>query len=211
MARLNFWTTTPSGGWRFFEFRTRAVLRSDNGDDLVREIIAHRQYKGLEPTDAPTVRLEVERQACARLSRRDCTAEGIDDEWVPIDDRALNNFSLSTIMEVSNVMFDIIKNGEAAMVPMHEVERRRDICSRCPLNAHATGCISCSLLYSTVNLVIPASRKFEDMHVCGACGCSLSAKLQVPLDKLKQIDASREIQYPKWCWMNEEPANSLQS
>lgn len=209
MARLNFRNTTPPGGWKFYEHRTRLTLSDHTFSELRDKVIDHRRHKGLEPTDADTVSLEIERQICARLSKRDCTAEGTTDEWVPIDDRAGSTLDLVAILSFSKAALDWLVSG-AETVPLAEAQRRREICAGCPLNNPASGC-KCGPLYALINAAVPADKRWDDLHICAACACTLKAKVHLPMSMINESNEGRKLDFPRWCWQRHDHEAALLS
>src|SRR5690348_8279506 len=75
MALLNFRNTEPPDGYRYLQRETGVWIRAELLCELVDQVIAHRQYKNLGPTDKETVELEVQRQICAGVPKGICQEE----------------------------------------------------------------------------------------------------------------------------------------
>jgi hypothetical protein len=105
-------------------------------------------------------------------------------------------------MGFSKAAFDWLVTG-AQLVPMDHMLRRQAVCLGCPLNNPVKAC-SCSLFYKTINKLVPAERRHVEMHVCGACGCSTNAKVQMPIETVIKADGDRRINYPLGCWVRSE-------
>lgn len=83
-----------------------------------------------------------------------------------------------------------------------EANRRAEICAGCPLNVRAEGCLPCFGVDAAIYAVIGGRRTPLDhqLNACAACGCSVKAKIWVPLDTLKAHDR-HQGEYPEHCWM----------
>ncbi len=198
MATLRTPRTAPPGGFFYFQKETRLRIKADNLDELVGRVIEHRQQNRLEPTDRISVSLGIQQQICARLGKSHCRREGPDDPWVP---RAEGEtlLTLQSVMAASRAAFEWLGGG-MKLVDMEENHRRHEICADCPLNQPMTGC-RCSVLFAMIAKVVPENRRFGDLHVCHACGCSLAAKCAAPLNVLRASEEGRNVSYPAWCWM----------
>lgn len=199
MARMKYLRTVPSRGWDYLQKETRLRMEGESLDDLARQVVAHRLYKGLPGLSIEEAKLDIERQICARLSERECVSEGIQDEWTPINDNP--TITLSAVIGASKAALEFVASG-ADLVPEAERSRRAEICKSCPLNLQVRGC-RCSLFYKMIDKMIPKERRDPDLFVCSACSCSLQAKTNLPANVIKAGDAGRNIQYPNWCWIPE--------
>lgn len=197
MARLRHPNSAPPGNWTYRQKETGCVITSDNLMGLVLKVRQHRAYKGLGPTDVPTVRMEIEQQICTRLNEEHCIPEP-GDGWVPVRDSA--HIRLSDILAFSKTMLEWFSKG-LALVPMKEAERRRKICVDCPLNRQPSGC-KCGALYRMIAATVPKERQFEDVHVCGVCQCSLKAKVNLPMEVIETGTKGRNLQFPVHCWQH---------
>lgn len=203
MARMKFPATVPPRGWAYIQADTKLKITGESLSDLAAKVVAHRKYKGLPGADKETATLDIERQICSRLSKRDCTAEGLEDEWKPVSDNP--NVRLGTVMAVSKVLFDVVALGKLA--PKDQAAQRGEVCKGCPLNNAMTGC-KCSIFYKTINKFIPLERRDPELGVCGACSCSLNAKVNIPIEAIQKADTGRNIEYHANCWVRNEIANA---
>lgn len=197
MAVLKHQGTAPPGGFKYKQLETGLTMTGDSLQDLVAKVASHRRYKGLKPDGEEMIALEVQRQICTRLGKEDCKEETGGDKWVPVP--VMPRFTLQDFLAFSRTMLEFIKVG-GAIVPIDEAQRRRAICVACPLNQRATGC-KCSVFYKAVEAAVPKERRWDDLHVCQLCSCSLQAKVQVPMDVL--IADRRKIDWPVHCWMKD--------
>ena len=198
MAKLRNPNEGPPGGFRYTEYRSGLQIKEPTLMDCAHKVVEHRKHRGWGPIDVQTVRAEVERQICSRLGAQHCVSEGPDDKWKPINDMMLN-FRLSSIMAASKAALEWLSSG-LGMSSMEENQRRRALCSNCTLNQPATGC-KCSVLYRMIDNAVPAERRFEDLHICGACGCSLKAKCAAPDNVIIASEKGRDLTYPHHCWV----------
>lgn len=208
MALLKRKNTQPPGGFTYYQKETRLLLKGDNLSELIDRVIAHRKYKNLPTGDAEEVSLEIQRQICTRLGRHECSAEGIADEWVPIE-HAGPLVTLSAITGFSAAALEWIKSG-GELVPIEEAQRRREICISCPLNSPVGGC-KCSAFYNLVASIVPSERQLEDLHVCHACACSLQAKVHLPMNVVRESNDGRKLDFPVYCWQLEESGETSSS
>lgn len=199
MATLRDKRTKPPRGYNYRQQETALEIEGDSLDELVERVIAHRAYKGLLPRDPGTVQLEIERQICTRLGLHECRPEA-GDNWTPIKDR-VGIPSPMGILAMSKAALDWIRGG-GGFVAREESERRAAICRSCPANRPMTGC-KCSALFRVVDGLVPADRRLPGIGLCLSCGCTLTVKVNVPLEILRKADEGRDIQYVSGCWMRE--------
>ncbi len=202
MALLRFSNQVPPmGGFRFRQPESRLVIEGESLTDLVERIRDHRIHKGLAPTDRESIRLEAERQICGRLGLAECKPEGIADEWTPVP-AGSDVMSLEKISSFSRAAWEWGKSG-GELVPLHEAERRRDICAGCAANTDpGHDCFTCKL-GQLIAAAVPAERRFPELHVCGHCGCELRSKVSLPKKVIIASDIGRGIVYPNHCWQKE--------
>lgn len=204
MALLKFRNEAPPGGWRYFQAETRLMIKGDGPDNLLSNVIEHRKYKGLTPTDRETVWLEIERQLCSRLSERNCVREGPNDDWVPVKEQK-SVVDFGAIVGFSRAALEWIGSGRE-VVPAAEAQRRAAICLACPLNAPSEGCLPCSVLYGMIEKSVPKHRRIEGLEICGVCHCSNQAKVNLPADVVRESNRERGLAFPSHCW--QQPLSS---
>lgn len=96
-----------------------------------------------------------------------------------------------------------------------EAERRASICSKCVFNQPIVGCSACNsnALQGLVNQVVGSHPTTVDatLNACQICGCSLRAKVWLPLDLLvKHMPEAQRAQFPPahnsfpGCWLRAE-------
>lgn len=193
MALLKRWRQSPPGGFTYRQAETALTITAENGDALVDQVVAHRVYRNLTPTDRETVRLEIERQICVRLGHSDCRPESKDDPWVP-QDGTKPRMGMTQILAFSRAALAFIKSG-GALAPMEVVRERAVGCLQCPLNIPLVGC-SCTIFYKAVAAAVPDDRKIEGLNLCQACGCSLVAKVNLTDEQIVESNEGRKISWP---------------
>jgi len=82
---------------------------------------------------------------------------------------------------------------------------RAAVCMACPEHASSiSGCEGCSgnFLRNAINLVVGNFQfpGYDRLGACAACGCALKAKVQLPIEYLKD----RNEKLPDYCWINTE-------
>jgi hypothetical protein len=194
MATIKSFSTVPPGGWKYVQPETGARFSGHTFDELKKQVKVHREYKGL-PTDE--LDLDVQRQLCAGLGTEWCKPEPGED-YRPVRDLTSE---LTTQMAISlgKAITAFVADG-GQMVEKVEAEERAAKCRGCPFNKPARLC-SCSAVYSLVEALIPKERKYEGISVCMACGCSLQAKVNLPLGVIG-ASLPADLVLPPWCWQN---------
>jgi len=196
MAKIKNFNLVPPGGWRFVERTTGVRFTKDNWSDLLRAVTEHRKYKGL-PTE--TVSDEIQEQLCSGLSTEFCQpADG--ENYQPVNDLTQQ---LTTEMAISAnaALTATIKRaveGQDVWNSPEESAARAAVCRTCPFNKPTKNC-SCHMVYRLINMMIPASRTHDGLGVCMACGCSLQAKVNLPMEVV-QASQNPSTSFPEWCW-----------
>ena len=181
-----------------FRSETGVWFISDNYDDLIKKIEPHRSYKNL-PLD--TIHSDVQRQLCAGLTTTECQPEP-GENYRPVKDLTTTLTTakaISLTKSVAGILAEVA-SGRSALCDKTEAAARADICRRCPFNRSANLC-SCSAVYKAIEAAIPKDRRYPDISVCAACGCSLQAKVNLPLGVIKASN-SPEVVFPAWCWQH---------
>ena len=197
MATLRHPNDVPPCGWQYLEPRTRLKITGDNLSDLVSKVALHRKHNGFDAA-LDKARMDVQRQICSKLGKRECLSEGPGDPWKPVHDLT-RTASISEIMAFSRAALDWLMGGRG-IVSLEVNEGRRQACVACPMNQPVQGC-RCAPLYRMIDRAIPEERRFGDLHVCGVCGCSLKAKCAVPDSVVAASDKGRDLPYPVGCWV----------
>lgn len=197
MARLRNRRDVPNGGWKYIQKESHLKIEGESLDDLAKKVIAHRAFKGYSRATTDEAKQDIERQICTRMSGRECIAEGLDDEWVPVN--AVPLPSLLTVMSASKAAFAFVAGG-SQLVDDAERLRRTEICLTCPCNAFLTGC-KCSSFYKLLNKTLPMEKRDMGLGVCSICQCSNQLKVNMPANVIKAGDRGRNLAYPAGCWV----------
>jgi hypothetical protein len=203
MALIKSFRDVPPGGWRYLQPETGVNFTSDNYEDLIRQIIPHRQYKNL-PHES--VHLDVQRQLCSGLSTEWCHPE-VDEIYRPVKDltaRLTTSMALSVTKAIVAALAEVA-TGKSPLAPVQEAQRRAAICRGCPFNKPSSLC-SCSAVYKAIEAAIPKDRRQPGISVCMACGCSLQAKVNLPMDVVSASNQPDTV-FPAHCWQT--PADPL--
>lgn len=185
----------PPDGWRYLQKETQTWIRADMHEELVDAVVAHRQYKGLTPTDRDSVSRDIQRQICLGAKPGMCRPEK-GEEYVPFPDMA-RTLSLKKIAAFSETLVEWLKAG-GKMVDKFEAIRRANICRGCPFNRPVPNCV-CTPFYKLIADAIPSDRKEMGLYVCGLCGCALQAKILAPLEVVREGNPA-DLKLPSWCW-----------
>lgn len=195
MPYLKTLNTVPPGGWRYLQPGTNVWFRERSWDVIVKKITTHREYKGIDVGDVPR---DIQDQICMSLGPEHCRPYP-GETWEPVEDRT-NQLSPGMVLSLSKGILSFIKSG-AQWVEPSEAERRAEICRSCPFNKPAAMC-SCSAAYKVINAAVPAEKVPEGIDVCMACGCSLKAKVNLPLSVIKDSIQNNQ-KFPGHCWQLE--------
>lgn len=194
MATLENKRDIPPGGWNYVERETGQRFSESSFEDVLAKATAHRKYRNL-PTDG--LALIIEDQICLGLDAGFCrAAEGEDYVPVPNLTQRLNK---DMAVAANAGLLEFVKGGLAFNDPA-EAKARADICRTCPFNTPASSC-SCNIIYKTLDLLMPSSRKPAGISVCMACGCSLTVKVNMPAEVVTASLRAGQP-FPKWCWQN---------
>lgn len=189
--------TIPPGGYRFVERGTNFEVKAHSFTQLVRAVAAHKRANNLPVTGQ--LDQEIQEQLCSHLPPGWC--EYNDPFWNPGRGGSLN---FNDVVLGTKILVDWFLSGKKR-VEKSEADRRASICSGCPQNQLPIGCNSCNLnvLRGVVESIVGGKITTHDhlLNACGICGCSLKAKVWLPLELLKKHEPEGR-QYPDWCWLN---------
>lgn len=199
MALLKSYTTTPPGGWQYFQAETEFTIKGDCWSELIDLVLAHRRYRNLHPQDKPAVELEIQRQMCRKLGKGECRSEGPQDKWLPLPHEK-TMLTMEMVLAFSKAAIAFVASG-GELAPMEEVKRRAEICRTCLFNRRLSGC-RCGPFYALLDRTMPKHRRMPDLGVCGPCQCSLSVKVNLTEEQVIASNEGRDIQWPKdqECW-----------
>lgn len=199
MALLKSYTTTPPGGWQYFQTETEFTIKGDCWSELVDLVLAHRRYRNLQPQDKPAVELEIQRQMCRKLGKGECRSEGPQDKWLPLPHEK-NMLTMEMVLAFSKAAIAFVASG-GELAPMEEVKRRAAICRHCLFNSQLSGC-RCQPFYALLDKTIPRDRRMPDMGVCKVCSCSNLVKVNLTDEQVRISNEGRDLQWPQdqECW-----------
>jgi len=195
MALLNGTTLHPPDGWRYLQPETHLWIKADMHDELVDLVVAHREHKGLTPTDRKTVSLEIQRQICLGAPKGTCKGEP-GENYAPFIDQS-RSLSLTKLALFSETLVRWLKDGLHMVSPV-ESKARAEICRGCPFNKTPAAC-SCTPFWKLIDALVPKERHEDGLFVCALCGCALKAKILAPLDVAREGNPVG-LRLPSWCW-----------
>lgn len=209
MARLNNPYTQPPGGYRYHVKETGKWFRGATMDALREDLGKHcRMYALPLPSHE-----EIETQMCFELgaeSHNWCS----DELGLPAQADAgapdCGQLTFASVKQGTMTLLHVLASGRRAEGA--EAERRARVCSTCHQNRDVSGCRGCTMpgITAIVDQIRSGrSTSLDDaLRVCCMCGCTLSAKVWVPLDILLAHSPSGQMERIKskapWCWMLEE-------
>lgn len=144
---------------------------------------------------------QIQDQLCQNLGSEWCNINGAK---IPPPGGWL--FDIQSVINGTRTLSHWLLKAKGKKVEPAEAERRAAICSTCYMNADPTGCSNCSLnsLKEIANLVVGGATTAYDSRLksCRACGCSLKAKIHLPLDILRDnLNETQMSSLPEFCWL----------
>ncbi len=200
MALLGNPRQTPPSGFVYVQPETQTRMEHETLGELVDTVIAHRLYKGLRPVDPQIVSIQIQQQICQSMPPGVCQGEPGED-YRPFNDLS-RNLTLDKITSFSHAVFEWVQSG-VGFVDEEESIRRAKICLGCPFNKAPHSC-ACAPLWLFIKALIPPRRKIDNLHVCGICGCALSAAALAPINVLEASHKGRDLRWPSFCWQPRE-------
>lgn len=199
MALLKSTRTEPPDGFKYLQRETETWIRGEHWEELVDLVVAHRKYKQLPGAIKEEAEIDIHRQICAGAKPGLCREEK-GETYLPVSDRA-RSLSLSNIVTAAKTLFDWMKVG--GMASLDESRSRAAICRGCPFNKEIPQCI-CTPLYKALEALVPKERLEPGLKICAACGCSLAAKVLVPLEVVRKDNPPGTV-FPSFCWQLQSP------
>lgn len=187
-------TVMPPGGWRYIQPETKFEFSASTLRAVVRSVAEHRRSNHLPAGDPEA---DIQNFVCASLPKGsgNCVHE-LDGE-----DYALKtHFTMEDVKRFIQAAISAI--GSRGLVEQPEAERRAAVCAACPLNTTVGGCWRCKGLADWLFRLIGARNTAHAgrLNQCGVCGCSIKAKIWLPLDVAQGV--SEGYKFPSWCWLN---------
>ena len=183
--------SVPQFGWRYCQLETRTCFENDTLWGLIAEVKKHRGYRGIDATRTTDDVLE---QICTDIGPNGCKApEGY--QFIKDNSNGLT----STVIEAAMRATIAFAEGGGKLVDPSVAKARAEVCKGCRYNTPTRGC-SCSLIYQTINKLLPADKKDTSLGVCRACGCSLQLKVWMPDEVVRESNSPVGDNFPSWCW-----------
>lgn len=198
MIKIKKRNLVPPGGWKFKDPDSGFWLEGRSIEQLVSNVILSRKKNGYTGSfDIEETEQEVLKQICSIIGEPHCKS---DEEIVIYEDKT-GIFKLDKITSIASAALEMAK-GES-LVDAKELARRQAICNKCFLNRPARGC-ACATVYKMINAAIPDNRRDENLEMCGACGCMINAKIQLPMSAVNAANKGSNNKYPSYCWQLDE-------
>lgn len=195
MLKLSDRGTVPPGGFKYLNRETQTWVTAASFHELVSAVTRHRTANGL-PISSEMDSI-VEDQLCTGLPPGTCNHQ----TEPAFTYKQLN---LTDVLAATAMLGKFLIGGRQK-VSREEANRRANICASCPANQPTSSCTTCSMntIRQAVNAVVGGEEVNADsmLGVCAACGCSLKAKVWIPLDLLQQHMTPETLAgLPQWCW-----------
>lgn len=199
MRTFRYRATVPPGGYTWRVPETGDELVAGDLAQLVNQARAIYARNKVEPPEGLAARIE--HSICLQVPESFCGGEHEKGDVVQrmVSARAVKE---ATALKTVRLKWD----QDRFLVPMAEVERRAEICVKCPLNYQGF-CTTCNGLKDYVVEAIGDRRSTVDakLGVCSICSCLLKAKVHISLEALNAARKSPdEGQYPPNCWLFKE-------
>ncbi len=187
-------TVMPPGGWRYIQPETGFEFKASTLRVVIQKVAEHRRANGL-PAGDPSA--DIQDFVCAQLpiGSENCIHE------LEGEDYALKtHFTMEDVKRFIQAAISAL--GSRGLVEQPEAERRAALCASCPLNTTVGGCWRCKGLADWLFRLIGARNTAHAgrLNQCGVCGCSIKAKIWLPLDVAQGV--SEGYKFPSWCWLN---------
>lgn len=203
MRSLNNTGVTVPGGFRFFFEETKswvpAVGSMPSYTDFIHACKEHAKANSL-PIGL-NWEAKIQDQLCVGLDGEWCNNEGI-----PLPPAGGWRFDIQGVIQGTRTLAQWLLKGKGRKVEVVEAERRALICASCPMNQDPAGCSSCTMgaLKEAANLIVGGTTTVYDSSLksCRVCGCSLRAKIHLPLDILRDnLTDAQMTALPQACWL----------
>lgn len=113
--------------------------------------------------------------------------------------------------------YALFKVATGSVVDQNELNRRANICIKCPMLVGSTNCRACGFAKGLANYIKKLKKEFgkgfviphglEDKH-CNVCQCALSVMLPSKLDVFKH-DKDKQSERPNNCWLKKDSPNYI--
>jgi hypothetical protein len=193
---------TPPTGWRYLVHETGFTVKGQSlmclVDNVTKHMVANRV---LVPENLWDI---VQDQMCQVLPASYCKEPG----FPTPPEYGGTKFTLGRVIAGTRVISAWLLSGKPR-VDQETADWRSAICAGCPHNRQPSGCEGCSAgrLRDLVVRVVAGSRtlKEEEIVACDVCGCSLKAKVWIPLDILQEhVERGVNGNFPAHCWAKKQ-------
>lgn len=198
--KLKTYNTVPNKGFRYLVSETKQLIEAPDWDTLKIRVRKHRVANGLSiPIDLPS---QIEDWLCSQLPAGFCRQ--VDNN----DPKNLGGLSFEQVKQGTKTLVDWFLHG-GKRVSKPEAEERTKVCASCAHNKEPEGCSGCAknAIHDLVEKVV-GGEKIAGEHLlkgCAVCGCSLRAKVWIPLDIIqKHTTPERNALFPEWCWAKQK-------
>lgn len=190
--------TTPPGEYRYVVRETGQRFRAVAWDDLVKQVRKH--YRANKIEEPPDLEARMEDQLCDQLPPGQCDQHDPSKVY-----RSHQPLTLQHVITGTKTLAAWFLTGKKR-VSREEVEARTRVCSGCHYNQPITGCSACShgALHEVAKIVVGGETYPSDqfLHSCQLCGCSLPAKVRLPLETLQKHSSQEVLEsLPAYCWL----------
>jgi hypothetical protein len=199
---LNNRGEVPPGGFRYFQRETKQWFNAPSWIELLKAVKAHRVVNAL-PVGTQFSE-EIEDQLCQNCPPETCQ-QGGGSKKLP----QRGAVSFQGAMDTAALLADwFLKRGQER-VSAEQAEQRAGVCIQCPFNQPIEGCRSCSFKHIRaliVKIVGGQPTKYSNrLNACSVCGCSLQAKVHLPISLLNDyMSAEQKQDFPEFCWVKKE-------
>lgn len=194
--KLHNYTTVPNKGYRFLVPETNHLVEAPDWNELISRVRKHRVANGLSVPVG--FRDDIEDWLCSQMPAGFCYQ--VDKN----DPKNLGGLSFEQVKQGTATLVDWFLGGKKK-VEKTEAEARTVTCSTCQYNQEPQGCSGCakSSVHELVDKVVGGESHAGQATLkgCVVCGCSLRAKVWIPLDIIqKHTTPERNALFPEWCW-----------
>lgn len=184
--------TTPPGGWRFLEMRSKMWHRSHSFQGLVQKVIQHREVNGYPPGNPEA---EVEEFICD-IEPGSCT-KGLSKPPA----RAIK---IQDVLRFTKTMAQHVWQG-GELVSQEEANRRAEICASCVYNVPTDGCEGChnpGISKAIKDMLgVKTTEHTDSLQTCWWCGCFNKVQIWFHINVLrKALEPEIQKDLPNHCW-----------
>ncbi len=203
MRSLNNTGVTVPGGFRWFCEETKKFVPAIGSMPCYTDFI----YSCKQHCIANSLPIgsqweaKIQDQLCMNLDGQWCNLNGL-----PLPPSGGWGFDIMAVIQGTRTLAQWLLKGKGKKVEPAVAEERAVICIQCPMNQNPIGCSSCSMgaLREAANLIVGGVTTAYDSQLksCKVCGCSLRAKIHLPLEILRDnLSEAQMTALPQACWL----------